>query len=122
MLSLTCDFGEATDDNILGQVIEKCPDGYLRETLLEQEETLTLEKAQTLGRAIESAKKDTQLLGGQGAQNLPEKSDVNAVKSSVTKAKEKACFRCGTADHLANDERCTARNAQCRNCKKTGHF
>lgn len=30
MLSLTCDFGEATDDNILGQVIEKCSDGYLR--------------------------------------------------------------------------------------------
>ena len=122
MLSLTCDFGEAADDNILGQVIEKCSDGYLQEKLLQQGETLTLEKAQTLGRAIESAKKDTQLLGGQEARNLPEKSDVNAVKSSVNKAKEKACFRYGRADHLANDGRCAARNAQCRKCKKTGHF
>lgn len=52
MLSLTCDFEEATDDNILGQVIEKCSDGYLREKLLQQGETFTLEKAQTLGRAI----------------------------------------------------------------------
>ena len=122
MLSLTCDFGEAADDNILGQVIEKCSDGYLREKLLQQGETLTLEKAQTLGRAIESAKKDTQLLGGQEARNLPEKSDVNAVKSSVNKAKEKACFRCGRADHLANDGRCAAGNAQCRKWKKTGQF
>ncbi|CAH3037674.1 unnamed protein product [Pocillopora meandrina] len=71
MLSLTCDFGEANDDNILGQ-------------------TLTLEKAQTLGRAIESAKKDTQLLGGHGAQNIPGKSDVNAVRFSVNKAKRKS--------------------------------
>ncbi|XP_066028948.1 uncharacterized protein [Pocillopora verrucosa] len=122
MLSLTCDFGEANDDNILGQVIEKCSDGYLREKLLQQGETLTLEKAQTLGRAIESAKKDTQLLGGHGAQNVPGKSDVNAVRFSVNKAKEKACFRCGKTDHLANNERCKARNAQCIKCKKTGHF
>ena len=52
---------------------------------------------------------------------MPEKSDVNAVKSSVNKAKEKACFRCGRVDHLANDGRCAARNAQWRKCKKTGH-
>ena len=45
MLSLTCDFGDATDDNILGQVIEKCSDGYLREKLLQQRDGLTLERA-----------------------------------------------------------------------------
>lgn len=121
MLSLTCDFGEATDDNILGQVIEKCADGYLREKLLQQGDTLTLEKAQTLGRAIESAKKDTQLLGGQVAQKTPEGPDVNAVKSSVNAGK-RTCFRCGRLDHLANDEKCKARDAQCRKCKKRGHF
>ena len=122
MSSLTCDFGEATEENILGQVIEKCADGYLREKLLQQGDTLTLEKAQTLGRAIEFAKKDTQLLGGQGSQAIPEKSDVNAVKSSVNKTKQKACFRCGRTDHLAHDESCRARYAQCRKCKETGHF
>lgn len=113
ILSLTCDFGEATDDNILGQVIEKCADGYLREKLLQQGDTLTLEKAQTLGRAIESAKKDMQLLGGQVAQKTPEGPDVNAVKSSVNAGK-RTCFRCGRLDHLANDEKCKARDAQCR--------
>lgn len=34
MLNLRRDFGEATDDNILGQVIEKCSDAYLREKRL----------------------------------------------------------------------------------------
>ena len=43
------------DRNILGQIIEKCYDGYLREKLLQQGDTLTMEKAQTLG--IEHAKK-----------------------------------------------------------------
>lgn len=81
-----------------------------------------MERAQTLGRAIESAKKDTQLLGGQGSQTMPEKSDVNAVSSTVNKTKEKTCYRCGRTDHLANDDRCKAKDAQCRKCKKTGHF
>ena len=56
-LSLSCDFGEAVEENILGQVIEKCYDDYLRENLLQQWYTLTLEKAQTLGIAIENAEK-----------------------------------------------------------------
>ena len=55
MLSLSCNFRDSVDDNILSQVIEKCYDGYLHEKLLQHGDTLTLEKAQTLG--IEHAKK-----------------------------------------------------------------
>jgi len=69
-LSLFCDFGENVEDNILGQVIEKCYDGYLQEKLLQQGDTLTLKKAQTLRRAIENAKKNTLLLGGEKCQSF----------------------------------------------------
>ena len=75
VLSLSCDFGESVEDNILDQVIEKCYDGYLREKRLQQGDALTLEKAQTLG--IEHAtEKDTLLLGGEQTSHLHEKSDV----------------------------------------------
>ena len=46
MLGLIYDFGEAADENILGQVVEKSTDNCLQEKLLQQEDTLTLEKAQ----------------------------------------------------------------------------
>jgi len=124
VLSLSCDFGETVEDNILGQVIEKCYDGYLREKLLQQGDTLTLEKAQTLGRAIEHAKKDTVLLGGEKSASLQENVDVNQVKKTTTTSnkKSKNCFRCGRDDHLANDEKCRAKDAECRKCKRVGHY
>ena len=69
MLSLSCDVGDSEEDrNILGQIIEKWYDGYLRGKLLQQGDTLTMEKAQTLGR--EHAKKDTLLLGGEKTSSL----------------------------------------------------
>ena len=124
VLSLACDFGDVVDENILGQIIEKCSDNYLREKLLQQGDKLTLEKAQTVGRAIEQAKKDTVLLGGHKPQSLSEKSDVNQINktSASSNVKTKYCYRCGRNDHLANDEKCRAKDAECRKCKKIGHY
>ena len=104
-------------------MIEKCNDGYLRKKLLQQGDTLTLEKAQTLGRAIENAKKDTFQLGGQKSQRFPQKADVNQIKKyertpTLSNAKTKSC---GRDDHLANDDKCRAKCAECRECKKIGH-
>ena len=125
--SFSCDFGETVEDNILGQVMKKCYDGYLREKRLQQGETLTLEKAQTLGRAIEKAKKDTLLLGGEKSQSFAEKYDVNQIKKynktpTLSNAKRKSCFRGGRDDHLANGDKCRAKGAECRKCKKIGHY
>ena len=89
VLSLSGDFGESVEDNILGQVIEKCYDGYLREKFLQQGDALMLEKPQTLGRAIEHAKKDTLLLGGEKTSRLQEKSDVNQIKKMSTNPTQK---------------------------------
>ena len=36
VLGLSCDFGVSEEDNVLGQIIEKCYDGFLREKLLLQ--------------------------------------------------------------------------------------
>ena len=124
VLSLSCDFGDSVEDNILGQVIEKCHDSYLREKLLQQGDTLTLEKAQTLGRAIEHAKKDTLLFGEEKPSIFQEKSDVHQIKKApaACNTKTRNCFRCGRDDHLANDQNCRAKGAECRKCKRIGHY
>ena len=108
-------------------MIGKCYNGYLREKLLQQGDILTLEKPQTLGRAIENAKKDTQLLGGEKSQSFPEKSNVSQINKcnrtrTLSNAKTKSCFKCGRDDHLANDEKYRAKGAECRKCKKIGLY
>ena len=124
ILSVSYDLVETVEDNILSQVIEKCYDGYLRE---KQGDILTLEKAQMLGPAIENAKRDTLLLGRHKSQTFPEKSDVNEINKynrtpTLSNAKTKSCFRCGRDDHLANDDKCRAKGAEFRKCKKSGHY
>ncbi|XP_055615582.1 uncharacterized protein K02A2.6-like [Toxorhynchites rutilus septentrionalis] len=37
-------------------------------------------------------------------------------------ARNKACYNCGRADHLAASKLCPARGKQCRNCQIYGHF
>ena len=64
------------------------------------------------------------ILGGQKSQCYPEKSDVNQIKKyertlALSNAKTKSC---GRDDHLANDEKCRAKGAECRKCKKIGHY
>ena len=101
--------------------------GFLSLSFLQQGDTLTLEKAQTLGRVIGNAKKDSLLLGGEKSQSFPAKYDVNQINKydrtpTLSNAKTKSCFRCGRDDHLANDDKCRAKGAWCRKCKKTGHY
>ena len=108
----------------MAQVIEKCYDDYLREKVLQQGDTLTLEKTQALSRAIEHAKKDTILLEGEKILCLQEKSDVHQIKktSAASNTRTKYCFRCGRDDHLANDQKCRAKDAERRKCKRIGHY
>ena len=49
-----CKFGDAKDENIRDQVIEKCISSRLRRKLLEKGRGLTLEQLQNTARAIES--------------------------------------------------------------------
>ena len=59
------------------------------------------------------------LLGGEKSQRFPEnKYDKTPTLSN---AKTKRCFRCGRDDHLAYDDKCRAKGAECRKCKRIGH-
>ena len=79
---------------------------------------MTLKKAQTLGREIESAEKDAELYRGLRSHSMSEMSDVDLVKSPATNSKDKSCYRCERTDN-ANDKKCQARDAQFRKCRDT---
>ena len=80
-----------------------------------------------MGGAIENAKKDTLLLGGEKCQSFPEKSYVNQKNRydrtpTVSNAKTKSCLGCERDGHVANHNKCRAKGAECKECTKIGHY
>lgn len=120
-----CGYGTKTDESIRDQVIEKCSSSVLRRKLLERGKDLTLEKLQTIARALEAS--ETQAFT---MENI--KSEVNHVqvkgsrscKASVTKkpSSDKRCYRCDREGHNQSSDRCPAKGKECHKCGRTGHF
>ncbi len=47
---------------------------------------------------------------------------VKTTKASKLTSSVRACYRCASTKHLANDSRCPAVSEKCHNCQKIGHF
>ena len=116
-LAKTCSFETCTDKEMIrDQIVEKTTMPKIRERLLMESE-LTLEKTLEIARSIESAVRESKILGN--AQT----SHVNRVHApSKPQQRERACYRCGSKSHLANDSRCKAIKHRCPKCTKIGHF
>ena len=97
-LAKTCSFETCTDKEMIrDQIVEKTTMPKIRERLLMESE-LTLEKTLEIARSIESAVRESKILGN--AQT----SHVNRVHApSKPQQRERACYRCGSKSHLAND-------------------
>ena len=60
--SENCVFGEAKEEHIRDQLIDKCRPHNLRKKLLEASGTLTLQKAREIARSMEAAESQTRLI------------------------------------------------------------
>ncbi|CAM4476884.1 unnamed protein product [Lepidochelys kempii] len=137
-LIVICDFGNMADEMIRDQLIEKTTMLHVRERLL-LEPQLTLEKAITIGTQIESATAEAKIMsmnkgGTVPAVTLLQKSSLplqthNCKRKTNEKPSNqqiqntvKACFCCGSPQHLANYTGCLVKVAQCNHCKKIGYF
>lgn len=103
-------------------------------------EKLLLEKNLTLKKALEIAKyaAEGSSWALQFKNNCPSevqvKKEVNfnrsqknkhkgySVSEGSSKTTTKACYRCGSKTHLANDKKCPAAKIKCNICTKVGHF
>lgn len=99
-----CQYADV-NDQLLDQITEKCSSEELRKKILKTGDKMTLEDVIAEANALEV---------------------INRQLEDETKFKnprgKRECFRCGSWNHLAFDEKCPARNKVCAKCGKTGHF
>lgn len=132
-LVTTCQFGNMEEEMIRDQLVEKTNSSRIRERLL-LEVPLTLPKAMTLARQIETVVAEAKAMSG-GADGTVHAVQWNGPRQhgkfnggnrrpqppSQTTQK-KTCYRCGSTQHTANFPGCPAKEALCNACKKKGHF
>ena len=113
-----CKFGDAKEENIRDQVIEKCMSCRQRRKLLEKRRELTLEQLQNTARSMEASNRQAGVF-----QNPNNKEGLKkGLNSMQEKTEGKRCYRCDVTGHTQDDKRCPARDKECRKCHKVGHF
>ena len=119
-LAKTCNFcsAECNQKNIRDQIIEGLVDADIIEQLL-REKGLTLDKAVSICRAQEAAKKQCAEI-----TNTPrEPAEVYAIRRPNLPTKSaKSCPGCGSGLHEGGRQQCPAYYITCHTCKKVGHF
>jgi hypothetical protein len=137
-LADTCDFGALRDELIRDRIVVGIQDAKISERL-QLDRELTLAKAVTVIRQAEQVRQQQGLL--RAPTNLQASCDVNAIKTNRQHAStenfqrreqhrqhrpvkspegQATCKWCGRQKH--DRQQCPAREAVCRNCKKTGHY
>lgn len=132
-LVATCEFGALAEDMMRDQIVEKTCNPRIRERLL-LEDTLTLGKAIAIACQIEHAvagakamtthhaSAEIGMVRGSTFRGAKHRRQVNASSSASRTAAGKACYRCGSTNHRANDAKCPAKSVVCRQCNKNGHY
>ena len=132
-LAKNCNFSTLEDRLIRDQAVVGVREEALREKLLEVKD-LTLDKCLTIGRAYEAAKQQLHSMStgtteesqiqrlmyrkGRGNGNPNRRRNQQQGDSWTEKGK---CSRCGKYPGHSR-QACPARDAECRKCKKKGHY
>jgi len=98
-LSENCEFGEAREEHIRDQLIDKCRSHNLRKKLLEASGTLTLQKAREIARSTEAAESQARSI-----ENDSKSDSVYAFEDKqgdYDKGTRGNCYRCGLKGHFA---------------------
>lgn len=127
----TCIFGTTENEMLRDQIVEKTCMSHIRERLLLEPE-LTLDKALTLARNIETAMADAKTFTNgetEHVNSLYRQGNKTSGNQTLKDQKEEKqsdanqqCYRCGSPSHLANDQSCPAKNGKCKTSGKIGHF
>ena len=115
-----CEHGEAKEEHLRDQLINKCRSHNLRKKLLEVGGTLTLKKAQEIARSMEAAERQAKQI-----ENDSSSESVHTLEDKYHDSgsgKRGNCYRCGLEAHFARDPECKARSVTCPKCKRTGHL
>ncbi|XP_022781789.1 uncharacterized protein LOC111322851 [Stylophora pistillata] len=120
---------------IQDQLIEKTSVKRIRERLLLEPDSLTVERAIQLALQVETALLEARTLQPSQVQHVSRKPfraheeskhlPPLAAKSSSERcgrSSGKRCTNCGSGSHNTHDKACPAGGVQCRSCGKANHF
>ena len=116
-----CNFGEALNENLRDQLIEKLPDVELKKKLLEVN-SITLEVAIDKVRKWEASREQANQMVTPSQETRAGTNPVEETSGRGSKENcGKTCFNCGKEDHFSQDRNCPARGRKCSKCGKYGH-
>lgn len=127
MLAL-CEFGNAVQDMLRDQIVEKAYSGRIRECLL-LEAKLTLDKAIQITNQVKTAVRNTGEFSNSEVpvreMSMPakwEQKRPGAGKQRKSERKSEKARKCDSDKHMANSTKYPAINKIRKSCGKTGHF
>jgi hypothetical protein len=122
MAARFCEFGERTEREIIGQIAQNGSAEWLSRKILEQEKEPTLEAviAMATAKELSSAQSKEMRAKQESVNNIAERSKrSNWQSKSRSSGGGEICGNCGRAK---SHEVCPARDKDCKECGRIGHF
>ena len=140
-LAKHCAYGQLEDGLILDQLIRSTSCDPLRERLLLEPDSMTLNDAIMIAKRVEMALAEKTKFArataaapvtpappvqnvahglGDDAEDDEESLDVQPVDRKVKKSR--MCMNCGASEHTTGSQSCPARGKRCKKCDKLNHF
>ena len=138
VLTTYCEYGNNVNDEVRDEVIHTCKSTKLQTRLL-QEQDLTLEKVENIGRIMKQSTKQSKNIEEPLHEANADTDEANKIVKQPCKSKnryksqdykkpykqpyskEKKCTRCGKQGHLSHNCKCM-QGKKCLKCGKLGHF
>lgn len=111
---------------LIDVIAEGCTSNELRRRILKEDQTL--QEIEALGAMFEGVEEQLRnLTNTQQPENKTYQVTQNPRQNLKTDSRYSgrdriSCFNCGMTGHFSSSPQCPARNQECRNCKRKGHF
>jgi hypothetical protein len=122
-----CEFpADQFSDRVRDQFVAWVYSDKIRERLLQEPITRTLDEMVQLALTIERASSEAALTAGSSSEpsinQVSNSSDRKWRDRRASTSSASSCWNCGKEGHMARDRKCPARDKECLKCGKTGHF
>lgn len=127
-MAAKCDFSATQlDERVRDQFVAWCVNDRIRERLLQEPATKSLDELLDIAVTVERALVEAPALSAQPSSidlsigRVQGRSDRKPM-TSATFAMSAPCGNCGQVGHAARSDGCPARDQRCRHCDRRGHY
>jgi hypothetical protein len=125
-----CNYDEHVQNELLrDRFVAGCSSDKIREKLLLEPDTLTLEQALVIANNVERVCIENKSVSGDdnsvrriGVQARGKRNDRPVGRANGDKTGDVTCYACGKAGHKRGDPKCPAVGKQCKVCNGFNHF